>query len=127
MSAWEKGTEARSAIAELANAMQTAIGWLDGMNLDELEHLGRDLERMHRIVAQRLWVLTIPQGKPCEVVDLFPRCQYGGELEPCPRNACEHVRWRVRGTEAHGEALVCGTCGEALRRNLAALGNELEP
>jgi len=126
MSEWPKGREPASAIAELANAIQTAIGWMPQMTDDELEKVERDLGIADRALASIKWARGEDRSLEAgELVHLFPACEFMGSGEPCPNLSTEILRWlRIDGRKvrAVGMARVCASCAPSVRRSLAAMG-----
>jgi hypothetical protein len=128
---WPKGREPAYAIAELANALTTAIGWMPHMSADELERCGRDLSIASAALADIMWARgesVAEQGG--EVVHLFPQCEApaDGEGGRCPNRASARIRWSRARPPGRGQVYACASCAPKVRANVTAFGlGKLEP
>ena len=129
------GGEAGEAIVGLANAMQTAVGWIDRMGAHDLGALVDKLAAMHRIALSRLvtvepdraprpdYVTPLPPPPSRLVSFPYPRCEYGGrghDPDRCGLRVQERIEWISVGGPAHVD--VCTPHGERVRANLARVG-----
>jgi hypothetical protein len=122
---WPKGEECKHAIAELANAMQTVVGWLPEMDREELRSLAQTLTTMTRIVLEKLGPDLAPSGVwPSATTDAEPlkppflRCEYAGG---CGELGTRRVSWATV-TGATATANVCEEHEKAVVRNLERIG-----
>ncbi len=128
---WPKGREPACAIAQLANALTTAIGWMPRMSADELDRCGRGLA----IASAALVDIIGARGEEAseqggEIVDLFPQCEApaDGEGGRCPNRASARIRWSRARPPGRGQVYACASCAPKVRANVTAFGlGKLEP
>ena len=130
--------EAKDAIAELANSMQTVVGFLPAMDREELRALAAASMQMARIALERLGPERADSGVWPKAPDSFdayhgeaesqpfpppyPRCEYSGRdgADRCEAMGTHRVAWESIASK--GEAVVCGDHERAVLENVERLG-----